>query len=331
MIYVTRRKLISLAARASAGAALTAPLAVLAQLTWPTRPIKLVVPQAPGSGQDLLGRLLGDRLPQYLKQPIVVENNPGANGIIAMSGVAKAPADGYTLIVAGVSAMAFNPALYKDLPYNATKDFTYLAPVANTPFVLLASNRSGIKTLAQFIEQARARGTALTFGSAGVGNSTHIAMEMVNTSAGVKLLHVPYKGFAGALTAVLSGEVDFLVSAIAACSAHVNAGKVQALAVLANDRVSLLPQVPTLKEAGLNAPEMPGWYAICGPAGLSPAVVTTFNSAMHQVMADPAVRARLSELSLEPIPGGAAEMRRRAASDLEHWSDFIRKNNIRMG
>ncbi len=249
---------------------------------------------------------------------------------MAMGAVAKAPADGHTLILAGVSQLAFNPALYKDLPYDPAKDFTYVAPVADTPFVLVTSNKSGIKTFAQFIEQAKKKNGNLTFSSAGIGNSTHIAMELIATSAGVKLLHVPYKGSGAALTAVLAGEVDAMISVVGPALPQVQSGKANAVAVLGAVRVPQWPQIPTVKEAGLDVPAMPGWYAIVGPAGLNPKTVITFNAAMQQVMAEPAVRSRLAELSLPPISGGEPEIRRRAAADLEFWSGFIRKNNIRV-
>jgi tripartite-type tricarboxylate transporter receptor subunit TctC len=325
---LSRRCLLETLALAAVGFA--ASSGVHAQGAWPARPVRLVVPQGPGSGSDVLARLLNDRLAQLLGQPVVIENNPAANGLVALSSVAKAAPDGYTLVLAGVSQMAFNPALYKDLPYNPAKDFTYVAPVVDTPFVLLASNKSSIKTFAQFVEQARKKNGELTFGSAGIGNSTHIAMELIASAAGVKLLHVPYKGSAAALTAVLAGEVDTMVSVVGPALPQVQAAKAHAVAVLGAARVAQWPQVPTVKEAGLNVLAMPGWYAIVGPAGLSPKVVATFNAALQQVMADPAVKSKLVELSLPPMPGGEAEIRQRAASDLAYWSDFIRKNNIRV-
>jgi tripartite-type tricarboxylate transporter receptor subunit TctC len=312
-------------------AILFASQSVLAQENaWPNRPIKLVVPQGAGSGSDVVARLLSDRLAQHLGQPVVIENNPAANGLVALGTVAKAPADGYTLVLAGVSQMAFNPALYKSLPYDPQKDFTYLSPVADTPFVLVTSNKSGIKTFAQFIEQARKKNGEMTFSSAGIGNSTHIAMEMIAAAAGVKLMHIPYKGSGAALTAVLAGEVDAMTSVVGPALPQVQAGKAQAVIVLGTGRVPQWPQVPTLKEAGLNVPSMPGWYAIAGPARLDPKIVSVFNAALHKVIADPDVKARLLELSLAPMTGGDAEMRQRAAADLAFWSDFIRKNNIRV-
>ena len=328
MDFTRRRHLVSMITAAAAGIVI-AP-GSYAQDAWPTRPIKLVVPQGPGSGSDVIARLLGDRLAQHLKQPVVIENNPAANGLVAMGAVAKAPADGYTLILSGVSQLAFNPALYKDLPYNPAKDFTYIAPVADTPFVLVTSNKSAIKTFAQFIEQAKKKSGELTFSSAGIGNSTHIAMELIAANAGVKLLHVPYKGSGAALGAVLAGEVDAMISVVGPALAQVQAGKVNAVAVLGASRVAQWPQVPTVKETGLDVPAMPGWYAIVGPAGLNPKMVATFNTAMQQVMADAAVKSRLAELSLPPMSGGEPEIRRRAAADLAFWSDFIRKNNIRV-
>lgn len=328
MLSITRRCLI--ATLAFAGASFASGSSALAEEVWPSRAVKLVVPQGAGSGSDVLARLLNDRLAQVLGQAVVIENNPAANGLVALSNVAKAAPDGYTLGLAGVSQMAFNPALYKDLPYNPAKDFTYIAPVADTPFVLITSSKSGVKTFPQFVEQARKKNGELTFSSAGIGNSTHIAMELIASAAGVKLLHVPYKGSAAALTAVLAGEVDAMVSVVGPALPQVQAGKVNAVVVLGGTRVSQWPQVQTIREAGLNVPAMPGWYAIVGPAGLNPKIVSKFNNALQQVMADPAVKSKLAELSLPPVPGGEAEIRKRATSDLGYWSEFIRRNNIRV-
>ncbi|CAN7737201.1 Bug family tripartite tricarboxylate transporter substrate binding protein [Variovorax paradoxus] len=329
MAPITRRSFVPMLALAGTPL-LSVPLAVQAQSPWPARPVKLVVPQGAGSGSDVIARLLSDRLAQQLGQAVVVENNPAANGLVALGAVAKAPADGYTLVLAGVSQIAFNPALYKSLPYDPLKDFTFLAPVADTPFVLVTSNKSGIKTFAQFLEQAKAKNGELTFGSAGIGNSTHIAMELIAATAGVKLMHVPYKGSAAALTAVLAGEVDAMVSVVGPALPQVQSGKVQAVAVLGAARVPQWPQVPTVKEAGLNVPPMPGWYAIAGPARLDPKIVATFNAALQKVMADPAVKARLAELSLPAMSGGEADIRRRAVDDQAFWSAFITRNNIRV-
>jgi tripartite-type tricarboxylate transporter receptor subunit TctC len=329
MPKVSRRSFIPMLALASAVPSLV-PFSAWAQTPWPTRAVKLVVPQGAGSGSDVIARLLSDRLAQQLGQAVVIENVPAANGLVALSTVAKAPADGYTLVLAGVSQIAFNPALYKNLPYDPLKDFTFLAPVADTPFVLVTSDKSGIKTFAQFLAQAKQKNGELTFGSAGIGNSTHIAMELIAATAGVKLMHVPYKGSAAALTAVLAGEVDAMVSVVGAALPQVQSGKVRAVAVLGATRVPQWPDVPTVKEAGLDVPPMPGWYAVAGPARLDSKIVTTFNAALQKVMADPMVKAKLLELSLPAMSGGEADIRQRAINDQAYWGAFISKNNIRV-
>jgi tripartite-type tricarboxylate transporter receptor subunit TctC len=329
MSPITRRLFVPLLALAGT-AILSTPQAAQAQSPWPARPIKLVVPQGVGSGSDVIARLLGERLGQQLGQAVVVENTPAANGLVALGAVAKAPADGYTLVLAGVSQIAFNPSLYKSLPYDPLKDFTFIAPIADTPFVLVTSNKSGIKTFANFLQQAKEKKGELTFGSAGIGNSTHIAMELIAASAGVKLMHVPYKGSAAALTAVLSGEVDAMVSVVGPALPQVQSGKVQAVAVLGANRVPQWPQLQTVRETGLNVAPMPGWYAIAGPARMDPKIVSAFNAALQKVMADPSVKARLAELSLLTLSGGEAEIRRRAVDDQAFWGAFITANHIRV-
>jgi len=329
MPHPSRRSFLSLLAAAGAGA-VWLPMRAGAQPAWPTRAIRLVVPQGPGSGSDVIARLLGDRLAQHLGQPVVVDNQPAANGLVALGSVAKAAADGYTLVLVGVSQVAFNPALYKNLPYDPAKDFRYLAPVADTPFVLVASNASGIQTFAQFVETAKRKKGRMTFGSAGIGNSTHIAMELIAATAGVKLEHIPYKGSAAAFTAVLSGEVDAMVNVVGPSLGQVEAGRVKAVAVLGGTRVPQWPRVPTVREAGLDVPPMPGWYALAAPAGLDSAIATRFDAALRKVMAEPAITARLTELSLSPMTGGEAEIRQRAVADTAFWGEFIRRHDIRV-
>lgn len=329
MSNLQRRQFVSLLL-AGGGSLGIARSAAADESAWPARPIKLVLPQGPGSGSDVLARLVSDKLAQNLGQPVVIENNPAANGLVALGTVAKAQPNGYTLVLAGVSQMAFNPALYKSLPYDPQRDFTYIAPLADTPFVLVTSVRSGIRTFAQFVEQAKKKAGQLTFSSAGIGNSTHIAMEMIAARAGVKLSHIPYKGSGAALVAVMAGEIDAMISVVGPALPQIASGKVNAIAVLGAQRVPQLPAVPTLREAGLDIPPMPGWYAVAGPAHLDPKVVATFSAALLKVTNDPAMRARLLELSFTPMSGGDTEMRQRAAMDTAFWSDFIRKQNIQV-
>ncbi|WP_312993986.1 tripartite tricarboxylate transporter substrate binding protein [Achromobacter animicus] len=310
------------------GAAVLCSAQAGAANTFPDRPVRLIVPQSAGSGGDVVARLLGEKIGSALGQPIVVENRPGANGIIAASFVAKAPADGYTLMLAGVSQMSFNPRLYKSLAYQADKDFTYVSPVVDTPFLLVASKNSGIKSLKDLQAAAKAKPGTLSFASAGAGNSTHLSTEMIAEAAGIKLMHVPFKGSGPALNAVLGGQVDLMTSVLGAALPQVAAGNLVPLAVLADSRAPDLPDVPTLREAGIQAPVMPGWFAVVGPAAMDEAVVSKLNAAVQASLADNAIQERLRALYLVPIPGTAQGIAQRAASDADVWGAFIQRAGV---
>ncbi|WP_241082991.1 Bug family tripartite tricarboxylate transporter substrate binding protein [Achromobacter xylosoxidans] len=301
-----------------------------AQSAYPDHPVRLVVPQSAGSGGDVVARLLGEKIGTALGTSIVVENKPGANGIVATSYVAKSPADGYTLLLAGVSQMSFNPKLYKSLPYDAAKDFTYVSPVVDTPFVLVAGKGSRYKTLPQLLAAAKASPDSVTFASAGAGNSTHLSTEMIAAAAGIKLRHVPYKGSGPALNAVIGGQVDIMTSVLGSALPQIQGGNVVPLAVLASQRASDLPDVPTLKEAGIQAPSMPGWFAIVGPAGMDAAVVDKLNRAIQAAITDPAIDKRLKDLYFVPLAGTAEQMRARADEDARVWGDFIARTGVQV-
>ncbi|OZI18771.1 ABC transporter substrate-binding protein [Bordetella genomosp. 9] len=298
--------------------------------TFPEHTVRLIVPQSAGSGGDVVARLLGDRMGSELGASVVVENRAGANGIVAMSYVAKAPADGYTLLLAGVSQMSFNPKLYKQLPYDAERDYTYVAPVVDTPFVLVANKDAPYKTLAQLIAAAKAAPGNITYASAGAGNSTHLSTEMLAHGAGIQLKHIPYKGSGPALNAVIGGQVELMTSVLGSALPQIRAGNVVPLAVLADQRAADLPGVPTVKEAGLDVPPMPGWFAIVGPAGMDKAVVDKLNAAVQAAIADPAVNAKLKGLYFVPLQGSAEQMRARAQDDAKSWGAFIAKAGIQV-
>lgn len=299
-----------------------------AQDVYPSRPIRLVVPQSAGSGGDVVARLLGERIGQTLGQSVVIDNRPGANGIIGASYVAKQPADGYTVMLAGVSQVSFNQHLYASLPYDAQKDFTFISPVVDTPFVLVASKASGIDSIKHFVEKARTKPGGLSYGSAGVGNSTHLAMEMLADKLGLKLTHVAYKGSGPALTGVIGGEVDAMVSVLGAALPQITGGNVVPLAILGQQRASQLPNVPTAREAGVDVPVMPGWYALLGPANMDPKIVNRLNAAVQSFLNDPQVRTKLASLYLDPLTGSADAIRKRALTDSRVWGDFIARRGI---
>ncbi|HZQ63358.1 MAG TPA: tripartite tricarboxylate transporter substrate binding protein [Casimicrobiaceae bacterium] len=306
--------------------ALVLPVAVAQE--YPTHTIKLVVPQGPGSGADLVARLMADKMSAELHQPVVVDNRPGANGIIASQMVMKEPPDGYTLLLTSVSLVSFNQFLYKNVPYNPVKDFTYIAPVAEAGFVLIASNASGIKSWADLVKRAKANPETLTYASGGTGNSTHLYMEMIARRSGLQLRHIPYKGSGPALTSVIAGETDLMTSTIAAALPQILAGKVVALAVSGDTRAPQLPNVPLLNELNPNIPALPGWYALVGPAKMDPRTVQKLASAVDKFLTDPVIRQKLTDQFLAPIPGTGVAIEKRGENEAKIWGGFIRELKI---
>ena len=278
---------------------------------YPSRPVKLVIPQAPGSGADVVGRLLGDFMSRELHQPVVIDNKPGANGIIASQMVAKEAADGYTLMLTSVSLVSFNQFLYKNVPYDPIKDFTFIAPVSDASFVLVASNASGIKSWDDLVKRARTNPDTVTFASAGTGNSTHLYTEMIALRSGFKVRHIPYKSSGPALLAVVAGETDIMTVTTATGLAQIKAGKVVGLAQSGDARSPQLPNLPLLKELAPSVPSLPGWYALVAPAKMDPGITRKLAVAVNNFRPDPATNAKLVDQSLFPIPGSSADIQRR--------------------
>jgi tripartite-type tricarboxylate transporter receptor subunit TctC len=323
----TRR---SLVLGAIGSAALAASGVARAQGDFPSRPIKLVIPQAPGSGADVTGRMLADFMAKDLKQSVVVDNRAGANGIIASQFVQREPADGYTILLTSVSLVSFNQFLYKNVPYDPLKDFSFVAPVADAGFVVVASLNSGIKSWDDLVKKAKASPEAVTFASAGLGNSTHLYTEMIGLRTGTKLRHIPYKSSGPALLAVVSGEADIMTVTSATGVPQIKAGKVVALAQSGDTRSPQLPDVPTLKELSPNMPALPGWYALVGPAKMDPAVTQRLAASVNRFLADPPTRQKLVDQFLFPIPGSPADIQRRAETEARTWGGLIRELKIQL-
>lgn len=296
---------------------------------YPTRPIKIIVPQGPGSGADVVSRMLAESMTRELGQAVVVENKPGANGIIASSLVVKEPPDGYTLLQTSVSLVSFNQFLYKNVPFDPIRDFTFVAPIADASFAVVVSNKSGIKTWQEFLARAKANPDVITYGSAGSGNSTHLYAEMIAKQNGIKLRHIPYKGSSQALLAVVSGEVDLMVVPTVVGAGQITAGdKVVPLAQSGLVRSPQLPNVPLLKDLAPNVPPLPGWYALVGPAKMDPKVVERLAAAVNKFLADPAAQAKLRTLFVEPIPGSPAGIQKRGETEAQVWGGLIRDLKI---
>lgn len=319
---LTRRHAVALAATMLAGQARAQEAA--------RGPVRLIVPQPPGGAADALARLLAEPMSRSLGQPIIVDNRGGANGAVAVNALKSMRNDGSAILLGGVSLFSFNPNLYSNLPYDPARDFTYLAPVVETALVLIASRRSGLTSVTQLVERARAEPERLTFASVGIGNSTHLSMEMLTDTAGVRMTHVPFNGSATSMTSVLTGETDCMVIPLNTPLPHLQAGTLVPLAVLGSARVAALPDVPTLRETGFEGLVMPTWYAIVGPAGMPSAAVERINAAVRAAVADGETARKLREGYLKPMAGSAQFVRESIEADSASWGAFIRRRNLRV-
>ncbi|NDG15203.1 MAG: tripartite tricarboxylate transporter substrate binding protein, partial [Betaproteobacteria bacterium] len=257
---------------------------------FPTKPIRIVMGFPAGGPLDQHARLLSDRLQQVLGQPILIDYKPGAGGTVGAQEVMKAPADGYTLMLANTGVMVINPALYSRLPYQTLRDFTPIARTAMQPLALLVNPQVPVTTLPQFIEYARARPGQINYGSAGNGGISHLVPEMFKTATGLFMVHIPYRGSAPAFTDLMAGQVQFMAESVPQASVYHKQGKVRALAVTGRERSPALPDIPTVSEAGLKAFEVVGFYGFLAPAGTPADVVNTLSQAFRTVLSQADIR-----------------------------------------
>ena len=303
--------------RATAGALLllAAPLS-MAQ-AWPARPIRLVVPFPPGGLIDNMARLVGSRLSQELGQPVVIDNKPGAGGNMGAAEVARAPADGYTLLMAS-PALTISPAVYKNLPYQPSQ----LAPVAllgRVPNVLLVNPASGIGKVQDLVGRAKAKPGQLNYASNGNGTSLHLSAELFKRRSETFITHVPYRGAAAAITALLSGEVDMMFDNLPSAIGQIQAGKLRALAVTTAQRSTALPDVPTLAEAGMEGFNVSAWFGVAAPAGLPAPVATRLADALQKVVQQPEVAAAMQRQGADPAFMDAASAAAALNADAAQW------------
>jgi len=268
---------------------------------WPSKPIRAVVPVGAGSSTDIVHRIVLEQLSLQLGQPVVVENRVGAGGTIGSALVAKAQPDGTTLLAHG-SAHTIAPALYKSLPYDPARDFAAVAPVGISASVLVASPAKGMKTAADLVAAAKVRPNALNFSSVGIGSATHLSAERFVSSAGVQAVHIPFKGGAEAMTEAIAGRVDFFFGPMALVLPHIREGKLAALAVNTDKRSPALPDVPTLREAGVRDAEYPIWFGLFAPARTPREIVERLNRETLKAVQAPKVREKLAALGVDPMP-----------------------------
>lgn len=274
---------------------------------WPTQPIRIVLPYPPGGASDVTARLLGMKMGQAWETTVVIENRPGANGIIANEAAAKSPADGYTVLMANLGPNAINPAVYKKLPYDMAKDFAPVILTTIVPLVIVTSSDSPIKNLAQLIVMAKNRPGQIGFGSAGNGSSSHLAGELLAAMTDARMLHVPYKGDAPSITDVMGGQIAIALPTVLAGVPHIKSGKLRALAVTSQKRIASLPDVPTVDEAlGIKGYEAVSWGGLMVPRGTPMDVVAKINVEVNKALKTPDVAEKLTGLGAE-IAGGTPE------------------------
>jgi len=318
-----------LTAIAAAALALAAPALVRAQ-AFPSKPVKLVVPQTPGGASDALARIVGQKLSERWGQPVVIENKAGAGGNLGTDFVAKSPADGYTLLMSYVGTQAINGSLYRGLPYDPYKDFATVATVATVPFALVVNQNFPPKSVGELVTYARAHPGQVNFGSAGNGSLNQLLGEMVNMSQGIKLVHVPYKGAAGALTDTIAGQIQMTFSSLPSVAGHIRSDKLRALAVTGAKRSAAFPNVPTLGESGLAGFELSPWFGLLAPAGTPEAVVRKINMDVAEVLHDKDLLEKFAAAGADPYATAPDQFARILLDDIQKWSQVVKTSGAKI-
>jgi tripartite-type tricarboxylate transporter receptor subunit TctC len=308
---------------AAAAAALAICAGAYAQ-EYPTKPIRIIVPLTPGSGADIAGRIIAARMSEHWKQPVLVENRPGAGGQIGTSAVVKSEPDGHTLLVQSSSHSA-NPAIYRSLPYDPQKDLADVAILGKTPYVMVSREYTSLKAL---LNDAEKKPGQLAFASAGVGTSTHLAAEYLVGLAGVKMIHVPYKGSAEAIQDVLAGRVQFYMAPVNVAVGQVKEGKLNPLGVSTKRSAASLPDVPTIASQGIPNYDVTLWFGMWAPSGTPIPVVQKLNAAVNAIVFEPAVKEQFTKLGIEPAPMKPDEFAKFVRSEMEVYKRIVQAANI---
>ena len=303
-------------------ALLAVSLAAQAQ-PYPTKPVKLVVGFTPGGGVDIAARTLGPKLSEIIGQNIIVENKPGAGTNIANEFVARSAPDGTTLLVT-TSALAINMSLYKGLKFDALKDFTPIAIFSESPNILVVNAKLAATNLREFLAYARANPGKLNYSSAGSGTTQHLSAELFKLKAGLSIVHVPYKGTAPSLASLIAAETDLTFANIPAILSHVKSGRLRPLASTGAKRAELMPEVPVMKEAGVEGVEVTVWFGVLGPAGMPRDMVQALSQAIGKAARDPDMRKRLAEQGAEPVGSSAEEFSKIMKDEVAKWAEVVK-------
>ena len=295
---------------------------------WPSRPVKVIVPFATGGSADVFGRIIAQRLQEALGQGFVVENRPGAGAIIGTDAVAKAAPDGYTLLVMS-NTHTVNESLIANKPFQLLRDFAPVAPINYSDLVLVTRPNLGANSLQDLLRMARSKPGGLTYASSGPGTPYHMAGELLNHLAGVRILHVPYKGSSEARTGVMSGQVEIMIDAITTMTPQIKANRVRGIGVASDKRVTLLPDVPTLTEQGFPDTYADNWYGMLAPAKTPPAILARLNSVVAGALNDPSVKQKLVDSGAIPAPTTQAEFGNLLKEELARWTKIVREKGIK--
>jgi tripartite-type tricarboxylate transporter receptor subunit TctC len=306
------------------------PLRLVAALgqSYPSRPVRLIVGFAPGGGVDINARMLAPKLSEYLGQQVVVENVPGAGTNIANERVAKAAPDGYTLLI-NTAAVAINMSLYRNLPFDTLRDFAPVSVFSHSPNVLVVNAKLAAQNVKELVAMARGAPGKLNYSSAGVGTTQHLAAELFKLRTGTFIVHIPYKGTAPSMTALIAGEVDLSFANIPSIQGHLKSGRLRALAATAARRDPQLPEVPTMKEAGVEGVEVVVWYGVLAPAGTPRDIVQTLANGIMRATRDPEVRRRMLEQGAEPVGSTPEEFAKLLREEVARWAEVVKISGAR--
>lgn len=301
-----------------------------AQSTYPAKPIRLIVPLAPGGGNDLLSRYVGQRLGDTIGQPVLIDNRPGASGMIGTEVAARAAPDGYTILMGGSGQMSINPSLYSKLPYDPVRDFAPIALVGVFPSLLTVHPSLPVKSIADLIRLAKARRGELNYGSSGNGTGSHLAMELLKTMAGINIVHIPYKGAGPALTDLMAGQVLMLFNNPLSSLPYVKSRRIRAVAVTGTQRLVAMPEIPTVGESGLPGFEATIWLGLFAPAAVSKDIVARLNSEVGKVLQRTDVKGWMAQQGIEPVGGTPEQFSTRIRADTSKWGAVIKASGARI-
>jgi len=297
---------------------------------FPSRPITIIVAQTPGGGTDIIARIIGQQLSKQMNQTVIIDNRPGAGTLVGTSAAAKSAPDGYTMIAGLIANMAVNPSLYAHLPYDPIRDFTPVAMLADYPFAVVVSKNSPVKSIKDLIALAKEKPGAINFASGGNGTGQHLSTELFALMAGIKLTHVPYRGAAPAYTDVIAGQVPLFFDNLSSALGQIKGGNVRALAVTSKERSPLLPDVPTVAEAGVPGYEYHVWFGLWAPKATPRPVIEKLNAEVVKALQDPAVRKAIADGAGTPDTMPLADIEPFVKSEIVKWADVVKRAGIKV-